>query len=113
MVTKIPQFLRDFWYNWIADTAVAFGRASLDFPSIGAGLQATLTITTVPAGGALLGDFVDLGLETALEAGLAYAPPQVTAADTVTVTLINNTAGAIDATAKVHRVTVRRQGRTS
>ena len=112
MTPRIPQFLRDFWKNVIADQFVAAGRASLDFPSTGAGLQSQLTITTAPAGGALPGDLVDLGCET-IEENTIITSAKVTAADTVTITCVNNSAGAVDPTAKVYRVFVRRQGRNS
>jgi len=76
--------------------------ASLDFGSIGAGLSADLTIAVT---GAAAGDAVVLGAPAALEAGLvAFA--WVSAADTVSVRLVNNTAGAVDAAAGTYRVTV-------
>lgn len=84
---------------------IAGGRASLDFASIAAGLQERLTITVT---GAALGDFAQVAPETNLEAGLEVTA-WVSAADTVTVCLSNNTAGAIDAAANVYRVRVTRE----
>ncbi len=76
--------------------------ASLDFGSIGAGLAADLTIAVA---GAEVGDAVALGAPDALEAGLvAFA--WVSAADTVSVRLVNNTAGAVDAAPGTYRATV-------
>ena len=76
--------------------------ASLDFGSIGAGLSADLTIAVT---GAAEGDAVALATPAALEAGLS-AFAFVSAADTVTVRLVNNTAGAVDAAAGTYRATV-------
>lgn len=67
--------------------------ATLDFPSIAAGGNATLTMS-VP--GAVVGDYVILGGLPALEAGLVPGVPRVSAADTVTIRLNNITAAAID-----------------
>lgn len=66
--------------------------ASLNFGSIGAGLAADLTITLT---GAVAGDLVAVAAPAALEAGLSYNA-FVSAANTVTVRVMNNTAGAVD-----------------
>jgi hypothetical protein len=82
-------------------------RASLDFASINAGLQERLTMTVT---GALLGDFVQVAPETDLTAGLEVTA-WVSAADTVTVCLSNNTAGALDQAATVFRARVTREAK--
>lgn len=76
--------------------------ALLDFGSIGAGLQAVLTVVVT---GAVAGDVVLLGPPAALEAGLSFCG-YVSAADTVTVVVANNTAGAIDPAEASWRVSV-------
>lgn len=103
---RIPAFV----YRWIAALLgivyIGSARASLDFGSIGAGLQQILTI---PVTGAKVGDYVFIGVGDALEAGLALGQAIVMAADTVSVTLANNTAGAIDPAAHTFTVTVLRR----
>lgn len=76
--------------------------ATLDFGSINAGLAADLTITVT---GAAVGDAVALGVPAAFEAGLT-AFGFVSAANTVTVRVVNNTAGAVDAASGTFRATV-------
>lgn len=69
------------------------GTATLDFPSVAAGGTQTLTITVT---GAVVGDGCVLGLPSSGGlAGLVFKA-HVSAADTVTVTAINGTAGALD-----------------
>ena len=75
--------------------------AALDFPSISAGLSADLTIALT---GAAVGDIV-VAAPPVLVAGLGYSA-FVSAADTVTVRLINNTAGAVDAASQSWTVAV-------
>jgi len=80
-------------------------RGSLDFGSIGAGLQARLTLTLA---GVNMGDEVTVAPETDIEAGLAYTC-HVSAANTVTVTMINNTAGSIDPAPVVYKARISRR----
>lgn len=87
---------------FVIDVALPTGTAVLDFGSIGAGLQATLTITVT---GAATGDVVLLGAPAALEAGLSFCG-YVSAADTVTVVVANNTAGSIDPASATWRASV-------
>lgn len=87
---------------------IGSARASLNFASIAAGLQERLTITVT---GALLGDEVTVAPEADIEAGLAIATAFVSAADTVTVIMANNTAGAIDPAACTYKVRVARRTR--
>lgn len=65
---------------------------TLNFGSINAGLQASLTVSVM---GALVGDVVMVGAPSTLEAGLSFCA-YVSAADTVRVIVTNNTAGSID-----------------
>lgn len=104
---KIPSWFARFFYLLLGLQYVQAARASLSFGAIGAGLQATLTIT---ATGALLGDYCELGVETIEEAGIITVA-KVTAADTVTVYCVNNTAGSITPAAKFYDVTVLRRSR--
>ena len=77
--------------------------ASLDFPSIAATTgSATLTITVT---GAAVGDRVTLAPPSTLPAGLIPVG-YVSATDTVSITLFNNTAGAIDPVAMGWSVTI-------
>jgi hypothetical protein len=76
--------------------------ATLDFGSIAAQDDLELTITVT---GASVGDAVALGPPAALESGLA-ATGYVSAADTVTVRLVNGTAGAIDPASATWKVLV-------
>jgi hypothetical protein len=78
--------------------------ASLNFPSITAGTIQTLTITVT---GAVAGDSVELGPPASLEAGLMHSAI-VTAANTVTIRLLNTTLLAIDPAAATWRATVTR-----
>lgn len=76
--------------------------ATLDFPSISANSAEALTITVT---GAAVGDSVFLGLPAAFEDDLT-AVGWVTAADTVTVRVLNNSGGAIDPASATFRATV-------
>lgn len=76
--------------------------AALDFPSIPANSEATLTVS-VP--GAITSDDVSVS-SSALEAGLVLKSWGVTAADTVSIILRNVTAAAIDPSARTYRVRV-------
>lgn len=80
------------------------GTATLDFPSIPATSQSELTITVT---GATVGDAVALGPPSGLEADLAVVG-YVSAANTVTVRLLNNTALAIDPASASWTATVMR-----
>lgn len=78
----------------------------LNFGSIGADSEATLTITVT---GAATGDPVSISLPAAFTAGLILAGAWVSSANTVTVRLRNTTAVAIDPasgsyTALVHKL---------
>lgn len=72
-----------------------------DFASIAIGAQDTLDVTVT---GAALGDFAVASLEVDVVDLVVSA--SVTAADTVTVVLFNNTAGAIDLASTTVRVRV-------
>lgn len=77
--------------------------ASLDFPSIAATTgSATLTVTVA---GAAVGDRVTLAPPSTLPAGM-IPTGYVSTADTVSITLFNNTAGAVDPAAMTWGVTV-------
>lgn len=91
---------------WVAEPneKVLSAVAALDFPNIVAQTGAELTITVA---GAAVGDTVELGPPAALEAGLA-ATGYVSAANTVTVRLLNVTAGAINPASASWRATVRK-----
>ena len=78
--------------------------ATLDFPSIAGGTAAELTVSVT---GAATGETVLLGPPAALETGLG-ATGIVTASNTVTVRLANNTAGAVDPASATWRATVLR-----
>ena len=67
------------------------GTATYDPPSIAAGASASTTVTVT---GALLGQQAAAAFSLSL--GGLYMTASVTAADTVTVTLVNPTAGTID-----------------
>lgn len=82
--------------------AALVGSATLDFGSIAAGLSADLTITVT---GAEVGDCVVPSAPAALNAGLTVFA-FVSAANTVTVRLVNNTAGAVDAASATFNVVV-------
>ncbi|MFN3650102.1 MAG: hypothetical protein ACK47B_11030 [Armatimonadota bacterium] len=73
-----------------------------DPPSIADG---AITSTTVTVTGAAVGDLAVAGLTT-LTAGLALLSAHVTAADTVTVVLLNKTGGALDVASGTLRVGV-------
>lgn len=66
--------------------------ATLDFPSIAAGSEAELTVAVA---GAAVGSPVVLGPPSTIEAGLSWGG-YVSAADTVTIRVRNDTAAAID-----------------
>ena len=96
------QFQGIFNEMWVVkDTACDFGNAAT-----GSGTFASVDIT-VP--GVALGDMVlgiALGVDT-VDAGIVGA---VTAANTVTLTLLNNTAGAVDLASTTCRFLVGRPG---
>ena len=79
--------------------------AVLDFPSIAAAGNATLTIAVT---GAEVGDRVSIGLPAAPTVGLIFMA-FVSAADVVTVRAVNYTAAAVDAASATYTVTVHKQ----
>lgn len=83
-------------------TKVLSGSASLNFPSISAASQSSLTIS-VP--GAAVGDEVIMALPAAPAAGLVFNA-FVSAADTVTVRASNISASPVDAAAATYGVIV-------
>lgn len=78
------------------------GQAALDFPSIAAASQASLTITVA---GAAVNDEVIMGLPAAPTAGIVFNA-FVSAANTVTIRATNVTAGAIDPASATYSVIV-------
>lgn len=76
--------------------------ATLDFPSVAAGANTTLTITVT---GAAVGDDAVLIFDSAPQVGLNFVA-WVSAADTVTVRVENYTAAAKDAASVAYRVIV-------
>jgi hypothetical protein len=83
-------------------TQVLTAVASLNFGSIAQDNDAELTITVT---GAASGDMCNVTPASGIEADLAWCG-FVSAADTVTVRLINNSAGSIDPAARNWRATV-------
>lgn len=79
---------------------------AIDLPNaaVGSGTFASLNVTVT---GAALGDFVMVSLGVALPDGAAIVG-SVTAANVVTLTLLNNTAGAVDLASTVARILVLR-----
>jgi len=78
--------------------------ATLDFPSIAAGAEAELTVAVT---GAAAGAAVFVGAPAAIEAGLSWGA-YVSAADTVTIRVRNDTAAAIDPASATWTVRVTR-----
>jgi len=78
--------------------------ATLDFPSIGAGAEAELTVAVATA---ITGAPVILGPPATIEAGLSWGG-YVSAADTVTIRVRNDTAAAIDPASATWTVRVAR-----
>jgi hypothetical protein len=83
-------------------TKVLSGSSSLDFGSISAVSQASLTITVT---GAAVGDEVIMALPAAPAAGIVFNA-FVSAADTVTIRASNITASAVDPAAATYGVIV-------
>jgi hypothetical protein len=83
-------------------TKILSGSASLNFPSIGAGAQSSLTITVT---GATVGNAVVLALPATPAAGLAF-DAFVSAPNTVTVRASNVSANPVDAAAATYGVIV-------
>ncbi len=81
------------------------GSASLDFGSIAAGAEATLTVTVTGAATTNTPS-VSLGFSAALEDGIVVKQAWVSAANTVSVRVRNETAGSIDPAAVTVRATV-------
>jgi len=82
--------------------AVYSATATLDFPSIGANDTAALTMTVT---GAAVGDSVELGAPSTIEAGLVWCG-FVSATNTVTVRVHNTSGGAVDPASATWRATV-------
>lgn len=80
------------------------GGTTVDFPSVANG---AMTSTTVTVTGAQIGEAVAVGLSVAVPAG-AILSGSVTAANTVTVTLLNNTGGPLDLASATLRASVLR-----
>lgn len=78
------------------------GSATLDFPSIASNSSASLTITVT---GAVVGDPVIAAPPASLDSNLGFVS-YVSAADTVTVRVHNNSGGAIDPASATWKVTV-------
>lgn len=89
-------------------THVAAGAATSDVASIAAGSQATVAVT-VP-GVRLDGTWVIDGVATSADPGALDIGARVTAVDTVTVILQNNSGGAIDPPSLTYRVVAMKLG---
>lgn len=91
-------------YNVDTATVPTFltGATSIDFGSIA---QNTCSTSTITVTGAVTGDAVAPGWPAALEAGLTGIM-NVTAANTVTVTLCKNTSGSVDPANNTFRATI-------
>jgi hypothetical protein len=76
--------------------------ATLDFPSISSNATESLTMTVA---GASTGDSVAIGAPAGIEAGLVWSAV-VTAADTVTIRVQNDTGGSINPASATWRATV-------
>lgn len=83
------------------------GSAVVDVASISAGRAGTASVTVT---GAAVGDFV-MGVSgsTALDSGLVFGVAEVTATNTVTVQILNPTAGSIDPASRTYYATVRKR----
>lgn len=82
--------------------SVISGTATLDFPSISANTISTLTVTVT---GAVVGDSVSLAPPSGINAGLMWSG-FVSAANTVTIRLLNTTGSAIDPASATWKVNV-------
>lgn len=85
-----------------AITKILTGQAALDFPSIAAAEQQSLTITVT---GAAVNDEVILGLPAAPTAGIVFNA-FVSAANTVTIRATNVTASPVDPASATYSVIV-------
>jgi len=91
----------------LIDTAVGkvlTGSKTHDFADTADGARATTTVTVT---GAALGDFV-VGVSLSIDAGGGVLHGYVSAADTVTVVLLNETGGALNLASGTLRVLVRK-----
>jgi len=77
-------------------TGIYQGSGVLDFPSVAALGEQTLTLTNVTGCTVAKNGAVQLGWSAGLEAGLVVKQARVSADATVSVTISNITAGAID-----------------
>lgn len=84
---------------------ISIVRATVDLGSVAANTSEEETATVT---GVKVGDFV-VCMDSALEAGQVVANARVSAADTVTLQVINTTAGAINAASKTMTFLVVRQ----
>ena len=105
--TGMPVRVWGQWFQHIWEAVSPFkkamtAKATLDFPSVVAGTTEVLTITVT---GASVNDTVAVGLPATLNDNLVF-DARVTAANTVTVRAINNTAGAINPASGTYRVSV-------
>ena len=104
----ITQQVSEAIRNMIGLMLVGRTRVSLDFGSaaVNVALQLTITVT-----GALLGDFAHWGAETVPDA-LLQVTAQISAADTVQITIQNDVGGAIDPAATLYITQVFRSTET-
>ena len=89
------------WASLSSETEIT-GTGTIDYGSIAAGAVGTGTVTVT---GAVVGDSVAVGVPSTFNTGL-LAFGYVSAADTVTIRVINGTAGAIDPASGTYRATV-------
>ncbi len=82
------------------------GTVSVNFASMATGAEDTQTVTVTGCRATSTGASVDLGWSAALEAGIVIKQAWVSAANTVSITARNTTAGTIDPAALTCRVTV-------
>ena len=91
-----------YWFANHPSGRVLAGSATSDVASIADGDEDTVAITVT---GAALGDMI-LGCSVSVDIADGVLDAQVTAADTVTVVLANNTGGALDLASATYRVLV-------
>jgi hypothetical protein len=86
-------------------TKILSGSGTIDFPNMSAGAEATrdVTVTGASTSGT---PSVSLGWSAALETGLMIKQVWVSAADTVSITVVNTTAGLLDPASLTCRATV-------
>lgn len=89
---------------WVQNVGALTNTATIDFPSVADGATASTTVTVT---GAIFGDHATASLNVFVPAGVLITA-QVTAANTVTVTVFNKSGGAVDLTSATIRATVSR-----